>query len=348
MVSVTIKDVAKKANVSPSTVSRVISDSPNISEKTKRKVRKIMEEMGYHLNLNARTLVQRSTQTIGIVMKNSISQSLQNPVFPEVLTGISAYCHKQGYSICIATGESEEDIFQDTVKMVQGKKVDGVIVMYSKKDDKVVSFLINSGIPFVVLGKPILDSPNIMYVDNDNFQAAKDATEFVIKRGHRRVGLIGGDLRFEVSKDRLNGYMAALSENGIETNNDYIKHISYNRDQGAQAVDELINLKEPPTALVITDDLNALVVLLALRERNIKIPDQISIVNFNNTMISRLSTPPMTSVDIQTFQLGYQSAKCLIEEIKDPTMVNKRVIIPAVIVERESCIDLTKEDSTKN
>jgi DNA-binding LacI/PurR family transcriptional regulator len=342
--SVTIKDVAKKANVAPSTVSRVISDSPNISEKTKRKVRKIMDEMGYHLNLNARTLVQKSTQTIGIVMKNSTSQSLLNPVFPEVLSGISALCHKQDFSMLLTTGESEDDIFQDTVKMVQGKKVDGVIVLYSKRDDQVVPFLMKSGIPFVVIGKPVFESNEIMYVDNDNIQAAKDATNYLIKRGHLRVGLIGGDPRFEVSEARLNGYKEALRENNLEFIESYIKNFPYDRELGSQAIEELLDLAERPTALVVTDDLNALIVTLSLKENNINIPEDISIVSFNNTMISRLSSPPLTSVDIQTFQLGYESARCLIEEIKDPAMIKKRIIIPAIIVERDSCTMRTSKE----
>ncbi|MGX6444920.1 LacI family DNA-binding transcriptional regulator [Neobacillus sp. K501] len=336
--SVTIKDVAKKANVAPSTVSRVISDSPNISEKTKRKVRKIMEEMGFHLNLNARSLVQRSAQTIGIVMKNSTSQSLLNPVFPEVLSGISALCHKQGYSILLSTGESEEEIFQDTVKMVQGKKVDGIIVMYSKRDDQVVPFLMKSGIPFVVIGKPVFDSNQMMYVDNDNYQASIDATNYLINLGHQRIGFIGGDLRFEVTEARLNGYLAALRENDLEIRDGYIKNFPYDREQGAKAIGELLDLAERPTAFVVTDDLNAIIALLVLRERNIKVPEDVSILSFNNTMISRLSTPPLTSVNIQTYQLGFESARCLIEQIKDSTVINKRIIIPANIVERESCI----------
>ncbi|MEH7247290.1 LacI family DNA-binding transcriptional regulator [Neobacillus niacini] len=335
--SVTIKDVAKKANVAPSTVSRVMSDSPSISEKTKRKVRKVMEEMGYHLNLNARTLVQKSTQTIGIVMKNSTSQSLLNPVFPEVLSGISAFCHKQGYSMLLTTGETEEDIFVDTVKMVQGKRVDGIIVLYSKKDDKVVPFLMTSGIPFAVIGKPVYESNKMMYVDNDNVQAAKDATEYVIKRGHQRIGFIGGDIRFEVTEARLNGYKEAVRDGNLEINEDYIKNFPYDRDLGSRAINELLNLAEPPTAIVVTDDLNALIILLALKERNIKVPDDISIVSFNNTIISSLSTPPLTSVDIQTFQLGYESARCLLEQIKEPETIKKSIIIPAIIVERESC-----------
>ncbi len=119
--SVTIKDVAKRANVSPSTVSRVLSDSSKISDKTKRKVRKTMDELGYHINFNARVLVQKTTKAIGIVMKHSASQSMQNPFFPELLRGISAFCHKNEYIISLTTGESKQAIFDEVVKMVQGK-----------------------------------------------------------------------------------------------------------------------------------------------------------------------------------------------------------------------------------
>src|SRR5699024_6882446 len=134
--AVTIKDVAKKANVSPSTVSRVISDSPRISEQTKRKVRRVMEEMGYHLNYNARVLAQQKTRTIGVVMKKSSSDSLHDPFFPEVLRAISTYCNNEDDSIMLTTGESEEEIFEDVVKMVRGRRVDGIIVTYCKREER--------------------------------------------------------------------------------------------------------------------------------------------------------------------------------------------------------------------
>jgi DNA-binding LacI/PurR family transcriptional regulator len=341
--SVTIKDVAKKAGVAPSTVSRVISDSPKISESTKKKVRKVMDEMGYHLNLNARILVQKSTQTIGIVMKNSASESLLNPVFPELLNGISAYCNKQGFTICLTSGQSEEEIFQDTVKIVQGKKVDGIIVMYSKKDDKVVSYLLEHDIPFVVIGKPVFGTNKIMYVDNDNVQAAKEATEYLIKLGHRRIGFIAGDPRFEVSQARLRGYKEALKLNDITIQDRFAKNFQIDQvEVGKQAVVDLMSNDEPPTALLVADDLHALFVLTTLRERNVKVPEDVSLLAFNNTLISKLASPPLTSVNIQTYQLGNEAARCLIELIQDPEIGKKSVIIPTFIEERESCVVLKK------
>ncbi|UFT99228.1 LacI family transcriptional regulator [Radiobacillus kanasensis] len=335
--AVTIKDVAKAADVAPSTVSRVISDSPKISEKTKRKVRKVMDDLGYHLNLNARVLVQQSTQTIGIVMKNSTSESLHNPFFPEVLRGISALCNKQDFSLTITTGESEESIFQDVVKMVQGKRVDGMIVSYSKKYDKVVPYLLKCGIPFVVVGKPVSNASEIMYVDNDNVQAAKEAAEHLIQLGHTQIGYIGGDPEFELSDARLNGFKEAIRQHQIHIPESYVK----NPDETVsiqQTVSELMDSPTPPTGLVVTDDLTALNVLLALRDKDILVPEDVSVISFNNTMISKLSTPPLTSVDTQIYQLGYESARCLIEEIKDPSTFKKSVIIPTIIKQRDSSI----------
>ncbi|WP_318618000.1 LacI family DNA-binding transcriptional regulator [Sporosarcina sp. YIM B06819] len=336
--SVTIKDVAARAGVAPSTVSRVISDSPHISEKTKRKVHKIMEEMGYHLNYNARNLAQQSTKTIGIVMKNSTEESMFNTFFPEVIRGISGLCSKYDFSISLTTGESEEEIFNDTVKMVRGKRVDGMIVLYSKKDDRVVPYLIESGIPFVVIGKPLIEPGKIMFVDNDNVQATKEATDYLLNIGHTKIAFIGEDTEFEVGEARLNGFSQAMREKHLDIPELYLKNLQPNADHGQQVISELMELADPPTALVVTNDLNALILLTALSEKNIKVPEDMSLISFNNSIISRISNPPLTTVDTQIFQLGYESASCLIELVKDPSIFKKSVVIPTSIVERKSCV----------
>jgi len=334
-VNITIKDVAKEAKVAPSTVSRVISDSPRISEKTKIKVRKVIDELGYHLNHNARVLVQSKTQTIGIVMKNSTSESMHDPFFPEAVRGISAYCSKMEFNITLTTGESEEAIFQDVIKMVQGKRVDGMIVSYSKKGDQVVPYLVEKGIPFVLIGSPFENHNEVMYVDNNNLEAAKEATTHLINLHHARIGFIGGDWDYEVSAARYNGYKAALSEHGLIYDEQYSKH-----DNSTQVLEDMVNdlmdLAYPPTGLVVTDDLVSLHVLQVLGKRGIQVPHDVSIISFNNARIAQLSIPPLTSVDTQIYQLGYESAKSLIEEINEPSELKKSVVIPTEIKQRES------------
>lgn len=333
--AVTIKDVAKEANVATSTVSRVISDSPNISDKTKRKVRKVMEEMGYYINLNARVLVQQSTQTIGIVMKNSTIESLHDPFFPVVLQGISTYANKQDFSISITTGDTEEAIFHDVEKMVQGKRVDGMVVTYSKANDKVVPYLLKRGIPFVVVGKPVVHTNEIMYVNNDNVQAAKDATEYLIELGHRKIAYIGGDNEFEVAISRLSGYREAIKSHIGVLNEAYIKEAP-GLDSIEIIVSELLALSNRPTAIIGTDDLASLHIMSVLRKYNIRVPEDISLISFNNTMIAQLANPSLTSVDTNVFQLGYEAARCLIEEIKERSTYAKSIIIPTKIEIRDS------------
>ncbi|MBH0230628.1 LacI family DNA-binding transcriptional regulator [Halobacillus yeomjeoni] len=336
--SVTIKDVAKKADVAPSTVSRVISDSPRISEKTKRRVRSVMEEIGYHINYNGRVLVSKSTQTIGIVTKVSSVHSFDNPFFSEMLRGISDSCHECDYSLYLTTGNTEESIYKEVVKMVQGKRVDGVIVLYSRADDPVISYLRKSDCPFVMIGKPADRTSETMYVDNDNIQASLDVTDHLMKLGHKRIAFIGGDSQFEVARDRLNGFLQAFTKRGWKAADSWIRNIQTSSPDAQKVVDDLLELEEAPTAMVVTDDYNAMRVMNALRSRGLSLPQEMSIVGFNNTMIARLSTPALTTVDTQSVQLGYQSAEMLMDKLKHPDRINRSMIIPTIIVERESCI----------
>ncbi|WP_405100260.1 LacI family DNA-binding transcriptional regulator [Oceanobacillus sp. FSL H7-0719] len=334
--SVTIKDVAKRANVSPSTVSRVISNSDKISEATKKKVRKVMNELGYHINLNARMLVQKTTQTIGVVMKHATSEALHNPFFPELLSGISAECHNQDYSLLLTTGNTEESIFNEVVKMAQGKLVDGIIVSYSKKTDKVVPYLQEIGIPFVVIGKPAEHAQKIMHVDNDNLLAGIEATEYLIERGHEQIAFVGDDPEYQVVKDRLNGFENTLYKHQITIPEHYIQLGSWSAGLNQVVVEDLFKTRPYPTAIITTTDTIGLYLLSALAARNIKVPEDMSVITFNNTLISQIATPKMTSVDIQTFQLGFEAAKSVIELIKNPNTFKKSIIIPSMIISRTS------------
>ena len=345
--SVTIKDVAKKANVAPSTVSRVIHNSPTISEKTKRKVRKVLKEMGYHMNESARNLVTKSTKTIGIVMKNSARESLYNPFFPEVIRGIGDFCNKEGYSLSLTTGETEDAIFEDVVKMVQGRRVDGMIVLYSKQDDKVVPYLVKHSFPFVLVGKPRTDMSGITFIDNDNVQAAKELSEFVINLGHQRIAFLGGSPEFEVIQARLSGFRQAMEQAKLHVPKESVKLIPLNRADGIKAIEELLDLPEAPTAFIVMDLLLGVLLLGVLAEKKLKVPEQISVVCFNHSEFIEFLSTPLTTVDIHTYQLGYEAAKCVFDLIADPKMMEKSILVPTKIVQRESHSAIEKENTEK-
>jgi len=335
--AVTIKDVAKLAKVAPSTVSRVIANNPRISEKTKKKVREAMDELGYHPNFIARSLASQSTQAIGLVMPSSTDVVFQNPFFPTVLRGLSEGAHEKHYALYMTTGKTDNEILDGVTQMVQGGRVDGVVLLYSKIEDKVLMYLQERGIPFVVIGKPFKHMEEITHVDNDNFRATKEVTEYLIQLGHDHIAFVGGNLNLVVTVERLLGYEKALREAGISLNDEYIVHEEFLREGGQEAVRELLSLKVPPTALVVADDLMALGVLNTLDEMGIKVPEDISIISFNNVLVSEMSRPPLTSVDINIFDLGFEAARSLIQKIENPKEPIKRIIIPHQIVKRFSC-----------
>lgn len=335
--AVTIKDVAKLAKVAPSTVSRVIANNPRISEKTKKKVREAMDELGYHPNFIARSLASQSTQAIGLVMPSSTDVVFQNPFFPTVLRGLSEGAHEKHYALYMTTGKTDNEILDGVTQMVQGGRVDGVVLLYSKIEDKVLMYLQERGIPFVVIGKPFKHMEEITHVDNDNFRATKEVTEYLIQLGHDHIAFVGGNLNLVVTVERLLGYEKALREAGISLNDEYIVHEEFLREGGQEAVRELLSLKVPPTALVVADDLMALGVLNTLDELGIKVPEDISIISFNNVLVSEMSRPPLTSVDINIFDLGFEAARSLIQKIENPKEPIKRIIIPHQIVKRFSC-----------
>ncbi|HEX7064198.1 MAG TPA: LacI family DNA-binding transcriptional regulator [Bacillales bacterium] len=344
---VTIRDVAKLAQVAPSTVSRVIADHPRISQATKRRVRDAMKELGYHPNYNARSLVNRSTQTIGVVMPSSGDKALQNPFFPEVIRGISTKAHEEKYGLYLTTGNSEQEIFDGVSGMIQGGRVDGIVLLYSRIDDEIMAFLQENSLPFTVIGKPFRDMERITHIDNDNFKAAKEATEFLIGLKHKRIGFVGGSLDLVVTVDRLSGYEKAIRKAGLPYRDDYIVHEEFLKEGGSEAIKELMLLDSPPSGLVVTDDLMALGILNTLSEMGIRVPEDISIVSFNDLMLAEISTPSLTSVCINIFKLGYEAVDALIDKIDNPNTLPKRITIPHYLVERNSCQTLMEEKLMK-
>jgi DNA-binding LacI/PurR family transcriptional regulator len=334
---VTIKDVAREANVAPSTVSRVIANNPRISEQTKRRVKEVMEQLGYYPNLQARSLVAKSTQTIGVIMPNSAYHAFRNPFFPEVLRGISMHAHESKYGIYLSTGSTEEEIHEEVLSMVMGRRVDGILLLYSRVNDRTMNYLEEIGFPFAVVGRPSVNEERITYVDNDNIFISKQVTNYLIEHGHTNIAYVGINPDFVVTIDRINGYKLALKEAGLTVNEAYLVNEELVNEQGIDAICSLMKLDAPPTALVTQDDLMAYEIISHLEKLNIRVPEDISIVGFNNLSLSEHSKPPLTSVDIGTFQLGHLATECLIEKIEIPETLPKRITIPTKLIERKSC-----------
>ncbi len=336
--TVTIKDVAKRAGVSPSTVSRVISNHPRISEETSTRVRKVMKEIGYHPNMMAKSLVSRTTSTIAVILPRPADELFQNLFFSEVIRGIVTQSTRSGYDLLMATGTTEREELETVTRLVRGRRVDGILLLYSRANDPVVAMLKEADFPFAIIGRNE-EYPDILTIDNDNVQASYDATRHLISQGHERIGFVSGPPNLIVSRDRLAGYTKAMREAGLALRPDWIVEGEFLQESGYRAMSLLMGLPERPTALVVIDDVVTFGIVRGLVELGYSVPKDLSLVSFNNIVFSELATPPITSIDIGIYQLGYTASQELIRSIQpDQTAHAIRHIIPHRLVVRESSL----------
>lgn len=335
--SVTIKDVARKAGVSPSTVSRVISGHPRISEKTAQRVLRVMDELGYHPNIMAKSLISKTTNTLGIILPRPAEELFQNYFFHEAIRGILSHANRSGYDLLMAAGSNEKEEMDAVMRLVRGGRVDGIILLSSKTHDPLIAFLEQSDFPFVIIGRSA-EYPDAYTVDNDNVQAAYDATMHLINQGHRWIGFVSGPPELTVSQDRMEGYRKAMREAGLEVRDEWIVETEFLQESGYRAMSMLMNLPERPTALVAIDDVVAFGILHGLSELGYRVPDDMSIVGFNNISLAELSSPPLSSIDIGTYQIGYLTSRTLIQLIRGEPVHQRRILVPHRLIIRESSV----------
>ena len=344
--AVTIKDVAALAGVSSSTVSRTCKNNPSISEETKEKVRRAMAQLGYEPNFQASNLASQNSRTIGIILPVSAREAYENSFYLEAIRGIS---NKRQYINTVITGESEEEVLQVIKTMARSGQVDGFIVLYSRQDDPIADFLYNEGFLYVLVGKAYSHANQTIYIDNDNLLAAQEATEYLYQMGHRRIGYIGSDTSMIFSADRKSGYQTALLQHNILPRADYCVEMTAAINAGGTSASStatekdsaplrcLLSLPDRPTAVVVSDDILAATLERVCLEMGLSIPEDLSIVSFNNSLFERLASPQLTSVDIDSFQLGAEAATQMINHIEDPGLPATKILVPHHMVERDSC-----------
>ena len=322
---VTIKDVAKAAGVSPSTVTRVIQNKSTISDETKKRVRKAMKELNYHPNLNARSLVSSYTQVIGLVLPDDSDVFYQNPFFPSVLRGIAQVASENHYAIQIATGKDEKERLNAISQMVYGKRVDGLIFLYAQENDPLVKLVSEEQFPFLILGKSL--SPFIPLVDNDNIQAGFDATEYFIKKGCNRIAFIGGAKKLYVTQDRLTGYEQALQEHRLPLDSQRTFFADEFLEEKGYKFSKRLFKHDPQTdAIITTDSLLAEGVCNYLNEHNLNIP----VLSFDSVN-PRLNLAAY--VDINSLSLGRTSFETILQIISD-TKENRQICYRQVIAHK--------------
>ena len=335
--AVTIKDVASLAGVSPSTVSRTCKNNPSISEETKEKVRRAMAQLGYEPNFQARNLASQNSRTIGIILPVSEKEVYENPFYLEAIRGISQLCNKRQYINTVITGESEEEILQVIKTMARSGQVDGFIVLYSRQNDPIADFLYNEGFLYVLVGKAYAHANQTIYIDNDNLLAGDEATEYLYQLGHRKIAYLGVDNSLVFSADRRNGYQLALTRHGIVPKPEYCVELPSITAGEDTPVHALLRSASRPTAIVVSDDILALTLERICTETGLSIPADLSILSFNNSLFARLTSPQLTSIDINSCQLGIEAAAQMISHIENPELPATKILVPHQLIERDSC-----------
>lgn len=330
--SVTIKEVAKEANVSPSTVSRVIADSPQISEKTKIKVREVIKKLKYKPNAIARSLANSRSRIIGVVLPNESQDLITNSFFIQAMKGMSEYAQKKRYYITYAFSENEESEYEYLNTFISSNLVDGVCLLRARSNDRSIEFLRKMNFPFVVIGRPE-NADEMLWVDNDNFQATFNLVNELVKKGHKDLAFIGAKKEWNLTSDRLRGFQVACEVNGITINENNIKMMSeFNEAEGEKAAKSLFH-DHTPTAIVVEDDVLAFGALKEINRRELK---DINIVGFNNNPLAPFQTPPLSSVDINAPELGYYAAKILIDYLENEENMVNHYIVESKIIHRDS------------
>jgi DNA-binding LacI/PurR family transcriptional regulator len=335
---ITLKDLAKKTGYSKTTISKVLNDYTDVSEKAREEILKAVEEMHYIPNSNARTLSKKKSWTIGILYLEALGLGIKHPFFNAVLESFKKESESKGYDLMfISKGLGGKNIgYLDHCKI---RSIDGLIIFRSI--DKEIKDLIESDIPCVVLD---FDTDKASTVYSDNSRGSYIAVDYLHSLGHQKIAHIHGDENTFAGKQRKMGYEVALEKHGIPKREEYIVNGGYfSVESGYKAMQNLLQLEERPTAVYVAGDYMAIGAIKAIREYGLKVPDDISVIGFDDIDVSQFVTPSLTTIKQNTVLLGKKASKMLIDQIEDRSGITNRVV-PVELVVRESCKKVSKYD----
>ena len=329
-----IYEIAKKANVSHMTVSRAFNNPELVNKKTREEIIKIADELNYRPSLIARSMRTKKTHYIGLILPDII-----NPFFPEIVRGVDDYARKNDYNVILVNTDNDYEKQTLSLYMFIDRGIDGIImsgIAGGKKDKKFITKIIKRNIPAVLIDRfiPELQSS---YVITNNFKAAYDATNYLIKLGHKKIGVISSPQKIKIFQDRLKGYKQALMDNNIDYRENFIAEGEESIKSGYDTIKKLLTEVNNFTAIFAMCDFMAFGVYKYCQEKNIKIPDDISVISIDDIYTSALITPPLTTMAQQKYEIGFNAAKILIDSIKKDTLPKNQTILEAKLIERGSC-----------
>jgi DNA-binding LacI/PurR family transcriptional regulator len=332
---VSIKDVARAAGVSHSTVSRALSESGQVRPETRERIRKVALEMGYSPDSHARSLVTGRSNTIGVVVA-----TIADPFVAEVVQGVETTAHDQGYTVILAGSGSEPTREIAAVQMLRSKRVDGVIVTASRIGALYLDHVERLGVPVVLINNHNEQSGHYTYtVTVDNRHGSLLAMDHLLRKGHRRIAYVTGPADHSSDMERMGAYREALEAHGLPWDPDLIVPGNGWPDGGRQALERLMDLRLLPTAVFCYNDLTAIGLMGLARERQIQVPGSLAVVGFDDIPLAAYVQPPLTTIAQPKVEMGRLAMEMLLDLVRseDPAGARRSdAVVQGRLVVRES------------
>jgi len=339
--TVTIKDIARAAGVSHSTVSRALRDHPAIAAGTADRIKAIAVEMGYVPSAVARGLKTSRTQALGVIVTR-----IDDPFFSELLQGIEEVLRDMGYSLFVAASNRDFRRERTIVQAMRERRVDGVILCSTQFSEDHYRQLKGVGLPIVAVGNQEISSYRPMIV-HDDFDGSRQITRHLVDQGHTKIAFLGNGRAARTTQRRLSGYCHEMRASNLPVQDGYIFQAPNGRPEGGEiGVGHFLNLPDPPSAIQSFNDMMAIGALKALREAGVSVPEGCSVAGFDDIPLSAYVDPSLTTFQQPKFDLGYQAAQMMARLLQDPpgsALSDTDVVtLRGRLVVRSSTVDLSK------
>jgi len=330
---ITIKDVAERADVSIQTISRVINNRPDVSPETRQRIQAIINELGYQPFSNARGLAAKRTYTLGLV-----TADFSDFWFSQVVTGAENEAQEHGYVFMLGNASCDPEDEPRFIKLLTQRHVDGVIFVRANCENEANHLLLlkEFGVPVVTTGHHLPDT-GLAMVDVDNIGGGRKATEFLIGLGHTKIAMLTGPSDWKSVFDRSEGYLQALQASNIPVDHDLIFNGTWLHRSGYENTTLLLKSKKPFTAIFAHNDRIARGAIYALSEAGLRVPDDISIIGYDDIPEAEFSEPPLTTIRQPAVEVGQAASKLLIQMIEDSTIPPRQIMFDTTLIVRSSC-----------
>ncbi|WP_413363149.1 catabolite control protein A [Lysinibacillus sp. 3P01SB] len=328
--TVTIYDVAREANVSMATVSRVVNGNQNVKPATRKKVLEVIERLEYRPNAVARGLASKKTTTVGVIIPD-----ISNNLYAELARGIEDIATMYRYNIILANSDQNEGKELTLLDTMLGKQVDGIVMMTDKVTEKIQASMDHSPVPIVLAGS-VDESNEIASVNIDYFKAAYEAVKVLIGNGHKKIAFVSGPDTHTVNQYKLDAYKKALEEEGLGVDESLIVSEEDTYDSGISAYEELSALEEGPTAFFAGSDELAIGIIHGAQDTGKRVPDDIEVISFENSKLARMVRPQLSSVVLPLYDIGAVAMRLLTKLMNKETVEQRSVILPHRIEMRDS------------